>query len=404
MISVTGLGVVTAIGLDVLSFTESLRAGRSATEITGFDFAERMDRFPHGLVDAARPVAASPFPVQVAVVAAVQAWESARLHETAVPPDRVGLIVGGNNLTARYSYDRYAEFVERPGRLRPSFVLQSLDTDHVGTVSEVLGILGEGHTVGGASAAGGVALVGAARMITSGEVDVCLVVGAMLDLGPMERRALLGLGAMTQSTAGMRPFDAAHSGFVPGQGGACLVLESGESAWRRGAHVQAVLAGCVTRLAGNRLADPSVDAEATVIREALRRAGVDASELSYVNTHGSGSPIGDVTEIHALRAALGAHLVVPLMNSTKGLTGHCLTAAGVVEAVATIVQMDGGFVHPNVNLCDPIDRGIRFAGTHARQARLEVALSNSFGFGGFNSAAVFTRPERWSAREIREER
>ncbi|GGP51624.1 beta-ketoacyl synthase N-terminal-like domain-containing protein [Saccharothrix coeruleofusca] len=403
---VTGMGVVSAIGRDVPSFTEALRGGRTGitdpagARITGWSFPDEVHRLrelPARLRDRATRVAArSPLPLRVAVVAALQAWASAELHDRPLPPERVGLVVAGSNLTARYCHDAQAECATRPGRLRPSFALRALDTDHVGTLSAVLGTTGEGCTVGGASASGSVGLVAGARLVSSGEVDACLVVGAMLELGPLERRALTALGAMAppggDPTAMCRPFDAGRRGFVPGEGSACLVLESAATARRRGVAAVAAFAGGVTRLAANNLADPDEEVEAAVIAGALRRAGVRPHELSYVNGHGSASPLGDATEVRALRAALGVDFRVPVVNSTKGLTGHCLTAAGVVEAVAAVVQLDGGFAHPNANLDHPIDPEVRFAGPVARSMPVEVALSSSFGFGGFNSAVVFTRP------------
>ena len=168
------------------------------------------------------------------------------------------------------------------------------------------------------------------------------------------------------------------------------MLESADSARRRGTAAWAAVAGYALRLDGNSQADPDAAGEAAVMTEALRRAGVTAGQVDYVNAHGTGSRLGDDTEVAALRTVLGDDFGRPWLNSTKGLTGHCLSAAGVVEAVATLIQLRQGFVHPNANLARPIDTAARFAGPLPEQARLRVALSNGFGFGGINTSVVFT--------------
>ena len=409
---VTGMGVVCAIASDLGSFAAALREGRSGiapsrdagergpracAAIRGFDFAAAVagrGELPERLRLAARRAACrSPFPVQVAVVTALQAWENAGLHEVAPPPARLGLVVAGHNLSGRYAQDLYPRFRDDPARLPARFALHYQDTDHVGTLSQALGIAGEGYSVGGASASGNVGIINASRLVELGAVDACLVVGALCDPSPMELRGFLDLGAMAasggdSSAVPCRPFDEARAGFVPGQGAACLVLESARSARRRGARILAVLRGYALKLDGNSLADPREEGEARVMADAIRRAGLQPRHIDYVNAHGTASRLGDETEVRALRRAFGAAFAGPWINSTKGLTGHCLGAAGVVEAVATVIQMRAGFVHPNLGLARPIDTGCRFVGARAEPATIDFALSNGFGFGGFNTSVV----------------
>jgi malonyl-ACP decarboxylase len=223
--------------------------------------------------------------------------------------------------------------------------------------------------------------------VASGAVDVCLVLGALTDLSGMERQSFYNLGAMATTTC--RPFDVDREGFVPGQAAACLVLESPESAAERGVPVLGHVAGYAQRLDATRLAEPSVAAEATVMAAALRHAGLSPDRIGYVNTHGTGSRIGDETEVRAIREVFGA--ARPWLNSTKGLVGHCLCAAGVVEAVATLVQLRHGFLHPNAGLARPLDDTSRFVGAVARHEEVDHALSNAFGFGGFNTSVVLAR-------------
>lgn len=414
---VTGMGVACSVATDVDSFAATLREGRSGIEqtpwgeegppfgavIRGFTLADALAgrrALPEQLLRAAeRAARRSPFPVQVAVAAALEAWERARLHERPVPGERLGLVVAGSNLTGRYAESLRATFERDPAYLPGRFAIHFLDTDHVGTLSEILGLKGEGFTVGGASASGNIGIINGSRLVESGAVDACLVVGALTDLSAMEMQAFLNIGAMAgrppgegAQTAGP-PFDVSSRGFVPGQCGACLVLESGSSASRRSVTSLAEVGAYALRLDANRLADPSEEGEAAVMAGAIRQAGLEPHQVAYVNTHGSGSRLGDETEVAALRRVFGSSFGVPWVNATKSLTGHCLAAAGVLEAAATVIQMQGDFVHPNTGLKQPIDSECRFVGARAERATIPFALSNSFGFGGINTSILLIHPD-----------
>ncbi|MFB6888419.1 beta-ketoacyl synthase N-terminal-like domain-containing protein [Kitasatospora sp. NPDC056327] len=412
---VTGAGVLCATAPDVPGFARALREGVSgigarpvdashpelrpglAADLPGFDLPALLAGRSEELRRAAiRSTARSPMPVRASVAVALEGWESAGLHRTPVAGERTGLVVAGHNLGGRFADTVRQRYATSPVHLPARYPLQFMDTDHVGTVSQVLGVTGEGYTVGGASASGNVAVINAARLVAAGDVDVCLVLGALTDLSDMERQAFYNLGAMAgrrrdAPERSSRPFDADHEGFVPGQGAACLVLESAASATRRGVTPWARLAGYAMRLSGNGLADPHLADEVDVMRRALRHAGLTARRIDYVNTHGTGSPLGDDVELTALRTVFGADADGPWINSTKGLIGHCLCAAGVVEAVATLVQLRDGFVHGNANLHRPIGAAGRLVGTEPVTARIDHALSNGFGFGGFNTSLVFGR-------------
>ncbi|WP_422747542.1 beta-ketoacyl synthase N-terminal-like domain-containing protein [Micromonospora sp. WMMD1219] len=404
-VAVTGTGIVCAIGADVPSFTTALRAGRSgvvgtadglAAPITGWSFEDAVAGAPEPLRRrAVRAAARAPRPVRAAVAAALQAWTGAGLPGARIPGDRVGIVVAGHNLTARYTHELYRTWQERPAYLPARFALHVQDTDHVGTLSEVLSATGEGFTVGGASASGNVGIVHAARLVAAGAVDCCVLVGAVTELTPMHHRGFAVLGALAEPggdpAAACRPFDQDRRGFVPGEAAAALVLERPAAAARRGAEILATVPGYALGLDANRLADPDAAGQARVIRAALAAAGLAPHEVDYVNAHATGSRLGDETELASLHDVLGAAAGRPWVNATKALTGHCLGSAGVVEAVATVAQLTGGFVHPNPNLARPIDARIRFAGPGPEPARLRYALSTGFGFGGVNTAVVLAR-------------
>lgn len=417
---VTGMGVVCSVAGSVPEFAVALREGRCGIEpvdgdddggprlaatVKGFDFPDAvaaLTGLPETLrQEAVRAAHRSPEALQMDLVSAMQAYGDARLHETAPAADRMGIVVAGHNLSSGYVQQMFPKYQDHPEYVPASFALQYMDTDRVGRLSQVLGIKGEGYTVGGASASGNVGIVNGSRLVEAGAVDVCLVVGATTDLSPMEKRGFATLGAVAGTDdpehARCRPFDQRHEGFVPGQGSACVVLESEESARVRGAEILAELAGYDLKLSATSLPEPDEDGEATVMTGAMDMAGVKPAQIGYVNAHATATPLGDEIEVRALSRVFGDDIGTPWVNATKGLIGHCMCAAGVVEAVASVIQLRDGFVHPNLNLRRPIDDGCRFVRGAAQPADIEYALSNSFGFGGFNTSIVLRRPPHASA-------
>ncbi|MFG2500671.1 beta-ketoacyl synthase N-terminal-like domain-containing protein [Streptomyces sp. NPDC048441] len=411
-LEISGIGVVGAAGRHVGELTDALRTGRTAIAETGapapaygacladVDLSERLawlkERgLPHDLARRATKLAArSPLPVRAAVCAALEAWLDADLIRAPHPPDRVGLVVAGHNLTGHHADELRPAFERNPAHLSPRFALHCQDTDHVGTLSALLGLRGEGFTVGGASASGALGIIMAARQIQCGAVDACLVVGALTRLTGMEAGGLVNIGALAGRDGGApgAPFDVRHRGFVPGEAAAALFLEPVARAHSRTPH--ALLAGFATRLDGNALADPSQEGEAAVMRGALDAAGITPEHVGYLNAHGTASPRGDATELAAVREVFGPAVGALRINSTKAVTGHCLAAAGVVEAVATAVQLRRGFLHHVPGLERPVDEGLRFVRGGAEQRRVRFALSNSFGFGGINASLLLAAARR----------
>jgi malonyl-ACP decarboxylase len=225
--------------------------------------------------------------------------------------------------------------------------------------------------------------------VASGQVDACVALGALMDLSYWECRGLRALGAMGSTMfaerpqAACRPFDRAHDGFIYGECSAAIVLESATSVASRGRRPYARMAGWGMAMDANRNPDPSREGEVRAMRDALDRAGWQAADVDYVNPHGTGSIVGDETEVAALKeVGLGAARI----NATKSLTGHGLTAAGAVEVVATLLQMRAQRLHPTRNLDDPIDSTLHWVGADAVDASMNRALSLSMGFGGINTA------------------
>lgn len=419
-ILITGMGAVCSIGLSVDQVTASLRAGRGGIargEATGspvahsisavvdrFSLSAQLDAIP-GLGDglhqeARRAVRRGSFSMQATVIAALQAWASAELERTPIEPEDVGIVVANDGGMQRHHHDAFVKYREGPEYFWPRYALQGLATDPVGTISDVLSIRGEGFAVSGASASGNLAIIRAAELIEVGRVQACLVVGVLTDLSPAALQAFHNVGALggkrpeQRPDHACRPFDRDHDGFIPGQGAGCLILESEESARRRGAAGVAAYLGGASLLDGNRHADPSESGEVRVMQRCLERAELTTGDIDYINAHGTSSPLGDQTEARAIERTLGGDAGRVWINSTKSLLGHCLFSAGVLEAIACAVQIDGEFVHPNLNLSRPIHDGLRFCGPAAHPARIRAVLSNSFGFGGINTTIALGAGDR----------
>jgi malonyl-ACP decarboxylase len=399
---ITGMGVLTAIGQGKEKFTQALLAGDAA-----FGYLQRPGRegTPPFLGAELPPLVTTSFQpehnrllrnaslsTQVALLAALEAWQDAQL--TGINPERIGIVVGGSNVQQREHAALWKRQSANPQFINPSYGVSVWDTDLIGVLSQALQIRGEGFSVGNSSASGGMAIIQAARQIQSGQTDVVLVVGALFDISSWEGYGWRNLGALgsarfqDQPQAACRPFDQASDGFIYGEGCGILVLENAEHAQRRGARIYGHLLGWGSGLDGNRNSNPNQEGEARVMRAALAMAGLQAEQINYVNTHGTSSPLGDQTEVAALESVGLAHAS---LNATKSLTGHTLTAAGVVEAIATLVQMETGRLHPTRNLENPIAPDLHWVGANAIQANVDFALSNSFGFGGINTAIVLGR-------------
>jgi malonyl-ACP decarboxylase len=221
-----------------------------------------------------------------------------------------------------------------------------------------------------------------------------------MDLSHWECRGFRAIGAMGsdryagEPALACRPFDRGHDGFIFGEACAAVVIESLESSRRRGVRPYAALRGWGIGMDANRNPDPSVEGEARAIQDALRASGWSPAQIDYVNPHGTGSVVGDETELKALRACgvTGAYL-----NATKSLTGHGLTAAGTVEVVATLLQMRAGRLHPTRNLENPIDPDLQWVTREPVDHAIEHALTLSMGFGGINTALCWERSHQENA-------
>lgn len=405
---VSGVGVTSSVGQGREEFSKALLEGRHAFRIMerpgrqwpltgGIDqshehasafLGAEIDglKIPEGISRSLLRTAS--FSAQVALATLHEAWHDADL--SVADPTRIGLLVGGSNLQQReIMLAQGSGDTRRFQFLRPTYGMTFLDSDICGICSESLGISGFAYSLGGASASGQVAVIQAAEAVRSGQVDVCIALGALMDLSCWELQGLRGLGAMgsdrfaEDAAAACRPFDRAHDGFIYGENCAALVIEAADTAERRAASPYARLAGWGIHADGNRNPNPSLDGEINVTKRALAEAGWAGDQIDYVNPHGTGSPLGDETELKALRHC---GLEEAYLNTTKSICGHGVSAAGAVELVATVLQMRAGRLHPSRNLDDPIDTAFQIVGGEAIDHSIHKALKLSFGFGGINTA------------------
>jgi malonyl-ACP decarboxylase len=269
-----------------------------------------------------------------------------------------------------------------------------MDSDLCGFCTEEFGIRGLAYTVGGASASGQLAIVQAAQAVLTNQVDVCIALGALMDVSHWECQSMRALGAMgsdryaNEPGLACRPFDRDHDGFIFGESCGAVVMESLESSQRRSLDPYAALCGWGIAMDGNRNPDPSLEGETQAIQNALAASGLAPAQIDYVNPHGTGSAAGDETELKALHACglAGAYL-----NATKSLIGHGLSAAGTVEVIATLLQMQAGKLHPSCNLENPIDPTFNWVRNKPVDHSIENAMTLSMGFGGINTALCWQR-------------
>jgi 3-oxoacyl-(acyl-carrier-protein) synthase len=416
---VTGMGAVTVIGESPAEYWAALAAGRSGItrwkrmderipskvggDMSGFDLAAHLARvgrdYPPELAQRARKLLrATPLSGRLTAAAALQAFVDAGLPGAALDPERLGHVLAGHNLTGSYIIENVGTFADDPEFIDPLYGLMVLDTDVLSVTSELLCAKGPSFTVGGACASGNLGALAGLDLIRAGRADVAIVTGGSADLDPVVLQGWAMLDALAfrsfndDPPRASRPFDARREGFVPSEGAGALVLETLAHARARGARIHAELLGASAASDASRLTKPNQDGQVRAIRAALRDARVDPERVDYVNAHATSTPLGDAVEVAAVKAALGDRARRIPVNATKSMIGHCLTAAGVVELVATILEIENGAVHPTINQeeKDPA-LDLDFVPNEARPHRIDVAISNSFGFGGINSCVVVGR-------------
>ena len=420
-IVITGLGINTPIGDDLDTFYANLIAGKSAItrwkwlknenvyskvggDLSEYDVKGKLARLagkiPADMHKRARVLCnKAPFSTCLSVLCAADAWLDAGLGEGG-DPTRRAVLVGGHNLNERYFASNYETFLhEEPDYIDSMAALHMLDTDHAGSVSEMLGFQGAAYTLGGACASANVALRNAIDEIRHHDHDVAMVVGPVLDFSQMGVHAMALLGAITYESyndtpeRASRPYDTKREGFVPSHGAGVLVLEELGHALRRGAKIYAEVLGCTSTSDGCHLPSPSMDGQARTIERLLRRCDVRPDEVDYVCAHATSTPLGDLSELGAIRRVFGDHARRLKVNAPKSMLGHTCWSAPAVETVAAMLQMRGKKLHPSINIdeLDPEVVDIDVCANKPVDHEIQLMVKNSFGFGGLNCCALYRR-------------
>jgi malonyl-ACP decarboxylase len=394
--AVTGIGVATGFGYGKETLLDGIFSGR--------DLFAPLARSGRQLASGERPFIGIEMPdppeilskriartaglsARVAVAVVQEAWSEAGLET--LDPSRIGLVLGGSNLQNRELLLAQRD-MDGKGFVSPHLGYSFFDTDIAALCAATFGIRGVTYSVGGASASGAVAVIHAAELVARGQVDACIAVGALQDLSAFELEALKVMGALGPREDGVvscRPFDRSHDGFVFGESCAALVVQ------RRDAVSPGRGYGLITGHAhvadGHRSPDPSLEGELRAIRAALQMASVKSEDIDYINAHGTGTPLGDETEVAAYRDAGTTRAAI---NATKSILGHGIASAGAVEVAVTLMQMRAGRLHPTHHLDDPIAPDLDWVRGAPRACDVRCALSLSFGFGGINTAIVLRAP------------
>jgi 3-oxoacyl-[acyl-carrier-protein] synthase II len=407
---VTGLGALTPIGNTLQEFWEGLKAGKSgAAPITRFDakhfktkFACEIKNFDIGsFMDRKEARKMDPF-AQYAMVAADEAIKDSNLPLAELNPDRVGVIWGsgiGGLLTFQEEVKTYAKGDGTP-RFNPFFIPKMIPDLSAGHISIKYGFRGPNFVTVSACASSTNALYDAFTYLRLGKADVIVSGGseaAVCEAGVGGFNAMRALSERNDSPeTASRPYDKERDGFVLGEGAGALILEEYEHAKKRGAKIYGeVLGGGMSADAYHITAPHPEGAGITkVMFNALEDANINASDIDYVNTHGTSTPLGDIGEIRAIQKVFGDHAYKMNISSTKSMTGHLLGAAGAIESIACLLAINQSIVPPTINHFndDPdLDPRLNLTFIKAQKREVKVALSNTFGFGGHNFSIIFKK-------------
>jgi 3-oxoacyl-[acyl-carrier-protein] synthase II len=397
---ITGAGVVSPLGAGVDAFWDALAASRSGLDVLEVEAVGAIPAFPVAAGEDARErfgqreARRMDRSGRLAAVAAALALEDAA--DPDVPAERIGVSIGSVHGGAETLLEAHRALLERGAdRVSPFSIPSSLPNHPCAAAARALGLRGPSISPATACAAGADAIGGAMGLIREGRADVMVAGGADAPLSPLVVAGYLRLGALNHDPGdgrASRPFDVTRKGFVLGEGAGMLVLEEREHALARGARIHAELTGYGSSCDAGHPTDPDQTGEgpARAIAEALADAGLEPADVGYVNAHATSTPAGDVAEARALvRAGLAGAPV----SATKSAHGHGLGAAGAIEAVATLMAFTRDLLPATLNLEDPDPEAPFDHVLSPRAARVDAAISNSFGFGGHNASVVLVRHE-----------
>lgn len=405
---ITGMGIVSPVGIGVENFWKALLAGQSGIRaVTHFD-ASAFDSRINGDITGYDPLQffnskdarnLSHF-IQYAVIAANEAIAHAKLDVQAADPTKVGVVIGsgiGSIVSAEEEYDKL--ITKGPSRISPFFITRMIINEAAGQVSINSGATGPCFAIATACATANNCIGEAMRMIQHGEIDVAIAGGTESATSKLGLGGFCSLKALSKQhnenpTKASRPFDLNRDGFVMGEGAGVVILESLETAQARGANILAELVGYGRTADAYHITAPHAEGLGAIraMELAIKDAGLKPADINYINAHGTSTKLNDQIETLAIKKVFGDGAKKVPISSTKSMTGHLLGAAGAIELAACIMSIRDNRVHPTINyetpdpLCD-----LDYVPNSARNVTVDVALSNSLGFGGHNATLVVKR-------------
>lgn len=395
------MGIVSPLGNNIAEVLDSLRDGRSGVELVP-------ERKEHGIRSALVGTLKNFVPTnfereherhlhetsRVALTAAVQAVKDAGLTDDQVRSERTGAIVGEcSNLGETYQQCHTRDVQKK--RLTSLALARTMGSTVSANVNVILGVRGQCYSVMSACASGANAIGHGTQLIRLGLQDRVIAGGSQegsWEFGCLFEALRVFSNREDAPTRASRPFDKDRDGLVPAQGAGFVVLEEYEQARARGATIYGEVLGYAANSDGLNMTTPSGEGGVRCMRMALADAHLNPDDIDYINAHATGTDVGDAAEAKGIVEVFGNH---PFVSSTKSMTGHEVAAAGATELIYTLLMMQHGFVAPNINLdeVDPECAGMNIVANHAIDARLNIAMSNSFGFGGVNNVLVVARPK-----------
>ena len=407
---VTGIGAVTPIGNNVADYLTALQNGVSgAAAITRFDaslfktqFACEVKGFTPEIAIEKKEVRRIDLFAQFGIVAVDEALKMSGLALDSLDLDRAGVIFGSGIGGLMTMETEIAEFVKGTGtpRYNPFLIPKMIGNIAAGLMAIKYGFRGINYGTVSACATANHAIINAFDYIRLGKADVLITGGSEATISTTGVGGFTAMHAMStrndDPTIASRPYDKERDGFVLGEGGGALILEEYEHAKARGANILCEVVGTGMTCDAHHMTAPDPEGKGVMncMRIALKEANLHLDEVDYLNTHGTSTPLGDIAEIRSIMGVFGEDAYKINISSTKSMTGHLLGAAGAIEAVAGILAMQNDFVPPTINhfVDDPeIDSRLNLTFNEAQQRRLDVVLSNGFGFGGHNTTVIFKR-------------
>jgi nodulation protein E len=398
-VAITGLGIISALGLDLAENWKALCAGRSGiaplqvadvagvglkvqngAQVRGFDPLKHFEGGKDAQLDRF---------AQFSVVAAREAFRDSEIEPSPEMRLRAAVVCGsavGGQASIEHGFEDL--WVQGRGRVHPLTIPKTMANAGASHISMDLGLAGPVYTVSTACSSANHAIGQAFRLVRDGEADLAITGGseAIFTVGML--KAWEAMRVIAPDTC--RPFSKDRRGMILGEGGAMMILEPFEAAQARGAKIYAELCGMGMTSDAHHLTQPTVDGPARAMRGALREAGMAPEEVGYINAHGTGTAGNDPVETKAIREVFGAHADKLAVSSTKSMHGHALGAAGALEAIATVLALHHGILPPTANFTEPDPEcDLDYIPNHSRALRVGAALSNSFAFGGLNAVVAF---------------